>query len=56
MGVCKEGNSWRAFINNIQGNRISKNFSIKKFGENESLEMAKNQRLIWKQQYNYLGE
>ena len=56
MGVCKERNSWRAFINNLQGTRLSKNFSIKKYGEHESLEMAINQREIWKQEFGYLGE
>ena len=55
-GVCKEGNSWRSFINNDQGKKLSKNFSIKKYGEIESLEMAKNQRAIWKQEFGYLGE
>jgi hypothetical protein len=56
MGVCKEGNTWRAFINNLQGKKISKCFSIKRHGEIESLEMAKNQRAIWKQEFGYLGE
>ena len=56
VGVCKEGNSWRAFINDNQGKKISKCFSIKTHGENESLEMAKNQREIWKQEFGYLGE
>ena len=56
VGVCKDGNSWRAFINDNQGNKLTKNFSIKRHGENESLEMAINQRAIWKQELGYLGE
>ena len=56
VGVCKEGNNWVAFINDDQGKKRRKSFSCKKYGENESLEMAKNQRAIWKQEFGYLGE
>ena len=56
VGVCKEGNSWRAFINDNQGKKLSKNFSIKRHGENESKQMAINQHAIWKQELGYLGD
>jgi HNH endonuclease/AP2 domain len=56
VGVCKEGNNWVAFINDDQGKKRRKSFSCKKYGEHESLEMAKNQRAIWKQEFRYLGE
>ena len=56
VGVCKDGNSWRAFINDDQGKKLTKNFSIKRHGENESKQMAINQRAIWKQELGYLGD
>ena len=49
-------NDWVAFINDNQGNKLRKSFACKKYGDNEAKQMAINQRLIWKQQYNYLGE
>ena len=55
-GVSKNSNSWRSRITDDDGNEISKSFSIKKYGDNEAKQMAINQRLIWKEQYNYLGE
>jgi AP2 domain len=56
MGVCKNRNSWVSTITDNNNNKISKCFSIKRHGDNEAKQMAINQRLIWKQQYNYLGE
>ena len=56
VGVWKDKNSWVAFINDDQGKKLRKSFSIKRHGENESLEMAKNQRAIWKQEFGYLGD
>ena len=51
-----DNNDWVAFINDNQGNKLRKSFACKKYGDNEANQMAINQRLIWKQQYNYLGE
>ena len=49
-------NDWVAFINDNQGHKLRKSFACKKYGDNEAKQMAINQRLIWKEQYNYLGE
>ena len=47
---------WRAFINNNDGNRIEKTFSIHKFGDEQSKQMAIDQRIAWREQFGYVGE
>jgi len=58
-GVIKQGKKWCYYvarINDNNGNRLSKSFSIKKYGEEEAKRMAIEQRNIWKQELNYQGE
>ena len=58
-GVIKQGKKWCynvARINDNNGNRLSKSFSIKKYGEEEAKRMAIEQRNLWKQELNYQGE
>ena len=52
----KRNSYWRTFITDNDGNRIEKSFSIKKFGDEQSKQMAIEQRIRWKYQYGYIGE
>ena len=48
--------SWCAQIHNNEGERISKNFSINRYGDAEAKQMALNQRLAWEEEFEYDGE
>jgi hypothetical protein len=57
MGVYKRKNRWVAQINDNNNKKIQKSFTINKDRTDEQCkQMAINQRNIWKQQFNYLGE
>jgi hypothetical protein len=58
MGVYKEKNRWRAQIIDINNNKkIQKSFTINKDRtDDQCKQLAINQRAIWKEQINYLGE
>jgi HNH endonuclease len=57
MGVFKRQNRWIARINDNNNNRISKSFTINNNRTDEQCkQLALNQRNIWKEQFNYLGE
>ena len=47
---------WVSVINDNNGKQLIKNFSCMKLGDEQAKQMAINQRIIWKEQYNYLGE
>lgn len=48
--------AWRARIYNNIGDKISKSFSINRYGEAESKQMALDQRLAWEEEFGYDGE
>jgi hypothetical protein len=48
--------SWRAYINNDNGDKISKTFSINRYGDAEAKQMALDQRLAWEEEFEYDGE
>ena len=52
----KENSYWRAIINDNDGNRIEKTFSIKKLGDEQAKQMAIEQRIRWKEEFEYIGE
>ena len=52
----KKNSFWRAFITDNDGNRIEKTFSIKRFGDEQAKQLAIEQRQIWKEQFEYIGE
>ena len=57
VGVYKEKNRWRAQIIDNNNKKIQKSFTINKDRTDEQCkQLAINQRNIWKQQFNYLGE
>lgn len=53
-GVSLMGNIWRARATNNEGKRISRNFSIDKYGATEAWEMAVQQRLTWEKEFGYM--
>ena len=57
MGIKKRQNSWVAHIRDNNNKQISKSFTINKDRTDEQCkQLAINQRNIWKEQFNYLGE
>ena len=55
-GVSKEPYTYTARITNNDGNRISKTFSISKYGDERAKELAIAQRNLWKEEFDYHGE
>ena len=57
MGIRKRQNRWVAQINDNNNKKIQKSFTINHNRTDEQCkQLAINQRNIWKQQFNYLGE
>ena len=57
MGIRKRQNRWVAQINDNNNKKISKTFTINNNPTDEQCkQLAINQRNIWKQQFNYLGD
>ena len=57
MGVYKKKNRWIAQICDNNNKTISKSFTINKDRTDEQCkQLAINQRNVWKEQLNYLGE
>ena len=55
-GVRVEHNAYTVRITNNDGVRLSKSFSIKKYGQERAKELAVAQRNLWKQEFDYQGE
>ena len=57
VGVYKRQNRWIANIHDNNNKEISKSFTINNNRTDEQCkQLAINQRIVWKEQYNYLGE
>ena len=57
MGISKRQNRWIAYINDNNNKKISKSFTINNNRTDEQCkQLTLNQRVIWKEQFNYLGD
>jgi hypothetical protein len=48
--------AWCAFINNNNNVKLTKSFSINRYGDAEAKQMALDQRLAWEEEFEYDGE
>jgi len=56
VGFNNRMQAWRTEIYNNNGDRISKSFSINRYGDQEAKRLAIDQRKLWEREFGYDGE